>query len=100
MIDNGLDQICELCGREGVETTRHHLTPKAKGGTHLPTARLCRSCHKQIHALYTNHDLVTLGLTSIPALQKDPNTARYLKWIRKQPSTSVPRVRKSERVRS
>ncbi|MBP1157739.1 5-methylcytosine-specific restriction endonuclease McrA [Paenibacillus sp. PvR052] len=36
--------LCELCGRKDVETTRHHLTPKEKGGTFLPTANLCVAC--------------------------------------------------------
>ncbi|PWW27752.1 hypothetical protein DFO73_10762 [Cytobacillus oceanisediminis] len=39
---------CELCLREEVEITIHHLTPKEMGGTFLPTANLCIPCHKQI----------------------------------------------------
>ncbi|MBP2000587.1 hypothetical protein J2Z69_001618 [Paenibacillus shirakamiensis] len=90
---------CELCGRTEVKTTEHHLTPKEKGGTFLPTAQLCTSCHKQIHALYTNGDLIHMELTTISALQQDPQIASYLKWIRKQPSGVQPKVRKSARVR-
>lgn len=90
---------CALCGREEIETTVHHLTPREEGGSDLPTARLCRACHRQIHALYTNRDLVTLGLTTIPALQADPVIARYLNWVRKQPSGAATRVKKSARVR-
>ena len=44
---------CELCEREDVEITVHHLLPKEMGGTFGPTANLCIPCHKQIHALYT-----------------------------------------------
>ena len=96
---NGSASRCALCGREGVETTVHHLTPREAGGALLPTAPLCRPCHKQVHALYTNRDLVALGLTTVEALQRDPAIARFLKWIRKQPPETVPRVRKSARVR-
>ncbi|MFC4777748.1 HNH endonuclease [Paenibacillus sp. GCM10023252] len=92
-------QICELCGRSGVETTVHHLTPKELGGTLLPTANLCRACHRQIHALYTNEDLVTMGMTTLEGLRSNPQLASYLKWIRKQPPGAVPKLRKSERVR-
>ena len=92
-------ETCSLCGRQPVTTTEHHLTPKELGGTFLPTARLCIPCHKQIHALYTNEDLVRLGLTTIASLQKDPQLSKYIRWIRKQPPGSVPRTRKSRHVR-
>lgn len=90
---------CALCGREGVELTEHHLTPKEMGGTFMETALLCRACHRQIHALYTNEDLVRMGLTTIEALLTDPSVAAYLNYIRKQPPGVLPKVRKSARVR-
>ncbi|GIP22616.1 hypothetical protein J22TS3_28910 [Paenibacillus sp. J22TS3] len=90
---------CELCGRSSLETTTHHLIPRGEGGSHLPTAQLCKACHKMIHAMYTNRDLVILGLTTIPALQQDSAIAAYLGWNRKQPAGAKPRVKKSARVR-
>ncbi|MFD2614290.1 HNH endonuclease [Paenibacillus gansuensis] len=86
--------LCELCGREDVETTKHHLTPKEEGGTFLGTADLCIPCHKQIHALYTNKELA-LRLNTIEALQSDGQIAKYLRWIRKQPPAVLIRTRKS-----
>ncbi|MFE7063406.1 HNH endonuclease [Sutcliffiella sp. NPDC057660] len=85
---------CELCLREQVETTVHHLTPKEMGGTFLPTADLCIPCHKQIHALYTNDELA-IRLNTIALLQDDPKIASFLKWIQKQPATRIPVTRKS-----
>ncbi|OMF46313.1 restriction endonuclease [Paenibacillus amylolyticus] len=90
---------CELCGREPVNTTVHHLTPKEMGGTFLPTANLCIPCHKQIHSLYTNRDIVTLGLTDLQSLRQDERMIPFIRWIRKQPATTIPRVRKSNHVR-
>jgi 5-methylcytosine-specific restriction enzyme A len=90
---------CELCGRGELETTEHHLTPKELGGTFLPTANLCIPCHKQIHALFTNEELVALELNTIAALQQNEQMASFLKWIRKQPSSALPRIRKSQHVR-
>jgi 5-methylcytosine-specific restriction enzyme A len=87
--------VCELCKREGVKTTLHHLTPKEKGGTFLPTAYLCIPCHKQIHTLFTNTELVVLGITSIEALRQNEKMRKFLKWIRKQPGSKIPRTRKS-----
>jgi len=89
---------CELCGREGVETTEHHLVPKEMGGTFLGTADLCRPCHKQIHALYTNEELA-VRLHTLEQLKADEQIGRYLKWIRKQAPGSLPRTRKSRAVR-
>lgn len=85
---------CELCEREEVMTTVHHLTPKEMGGTFGPTAHLCIPCHKQIHALYTNEELA-VRLRTIEALQRDEQMASFLKWIRKQPSSKLPRMKKS-----
>ncbi|ANE48719.1 hypothetical protein SY83_04135 [Paenibacillus swuensis] len=85
---------CELCGREDVDTTRHHLTPKEEGGTLLGTADLCIPCHKQIHALYTNKELAT-RLSTIEELRQDEQLSRFIKYIRKQPSRTLVRIRKS-----
>ncbi|ETT63324.1 hypothetical protein C173_23552 [Paenibacillus sp. FSL R7-277] len=91
---------CELCGRSPLVTTVHHLIPREKGGSLLPTALLCKACHRQIHALYTNSDLVVLGLTTLERLRSDPQIAAYLKWIMRQAPGSEPKLRKSKRVRS
>jgi 5-methylcytosine-specific restriction enzyme A len=77
-----------------VEVTVHHLTPKEMGGTHIPTANLCIPCHKQIHALFTNEELAA-GLNSIELLRSHPDLQKFLQWIKKQPSTRLPRISKS-----
>ncbi|HZG57740.1 HNH endonuclease [Paenibacillus sp.] len=91
--------VCALCGRTGVATTVHHLTPKEKGGTFLPTADLCAACHKTIHATFTNAELAA-GLSTLEALRADERLAPYLRWIRKQPPSAVPRVKKTRAMRS
>jgi 5-methylcytosine-specific restriction enzyme A len=85
---------CELCEREDVDTTVHHLLPKEMGGTFGSTANLCIPCHKQIHALYTNEEIAA-RLTTIYKLKDDPQLSRFLKWIRKQPSTKLMKIKKS-----
>lgn len=86
--------VCELCERENVETTVHHLLPKEMGGTFGPTANLCIPCHKQIHALYTNEEIAA-RLTSIDQLRKDEQLSRFLKWIKKQPPSKIMKMKKS-----
>ncbi|MCT2535974.1 HNH endonuclease [Aquibacillus koreensis] len=90
--------VCELCDRENVALTKHHLTPKEEGGTFKATAMLCIPCHKQIHALYTNTELA-LRLSTIPLLKDDEKIAKYIKWIRKQAPTDIVRVKKSRERR-
>ncbi|MGD6817722.1 HNH endonuclease [Metabacillus sp. 84] len=85
---------CRLCRRKDVEITIHHLVPKEMGGTFLPTAPLCIPCHKQIHALYTNDELAA-RLSAIEDLQRDEKLSKFIKWIRKQPSTKLIQTRKS-----
>ncbi|UOY92085.1 HNH endonuclease [Ectobacillus sp. JY-23] len=85
---------CELCKRDDLELTVHHLTPKELGGTFEPTADLCIACHKQIHALYTNEELAA-RLHTIEALQADEKISSFLKWIRKQPSSKLVKTKKS-----
>ncbi|MDZ5470264.1 HNH endonuclease signature motif containing protein [Bacillus sp. 31A1R] len=85
---------CELCLREEVEVTVHHLTPKELGGTFLPTALLCYPCHKQIHAIYTNEELAA-RMNTIERLRDDEQLKSYVKWINKQPASKLIKVVKS-----
>ncbi|MEK4234066.1 HNH endonuclease [Anoxybacillus sp. FSL W8-0703] len=89
--------MCELCGREGVVLTAHHLTPKEYGGTE--TARLCIPCHKQIHALYTNEELAS-RLYTMEQMQHDEQIASFVRWIRKQPAERIPKIKKSKAAKA
>lgn len=85
---------CQLCEREEVELTLHHLTPREEGGSHLPKVELCIPCHKQIHALYTNRELA-IRLMTLERLKDDEEIKKYIKWIRKQSSKTLFKTRKS-----
>jgi hypothetical protein len=63
--------------------TQHHLKPREKGGAAEHRTPLCRPCHKQLHALFSNDDLARL-YDSIEALRHAPILQPFLKWIRKQ----------------
>jgi 5-methylcytosine-specific restriction enzyme A len=90
---------CELCARQQVALTVHHLTPKEVGGAFMPTAELCIPCQKQIHSLYTNEELGA-GLNAIDALRQDEKIGKFIKWIRKQPSSKLIRTKKSHERRN
>ncbi|TDQ42072.1 HNH endonuclease [Aureibacillus halotolerans] len=87
---------CELCGRHDIVTTLHHLTPKEKGGTHGATAALCRPCHKQVHALFTNEELAK-HYYSIELLQTEERLHKFIRWIRKQPGDRMPAIKTANR---
>lgn len=89
-----LTGTCELCFRDEVEVTVHHLTPKELGGTFMPTAKVCFPCHKQIHALYMNEELA-LRMNTIERLRDDEQIRKFIKWIQKQPATKLTKVVKS-----
>jgi hypothetical protein len=76
---------CELCERNVPPNliTLHHLTPKQKGGKAEHRTPLCRPCHKQLHATFSNTDLARVYST-IESLRQAPLIQPFLKWIRKQ----------------
>ena len=79
------DELCGLCGRSVPRRliTLHHLKPKQKGGKAEDRTPLCRPCHKQLHATYSNTDLARIYPT-LDALRRAPELQSFLKWIRKQ----------------
>ena len=78
-------QACALCQRAVPRTlmTLHHLVPRERGGKAEHRTPLCRPCHKQLHATFSNKELER-GLDSIEALRGSPSLQPFLKWIRKQ----------------
>ena len=89
---------CQLCGRETTEITKHHLVPKEKGGKNYTTADLCRTCHAQIHALFTNIELSS-RLYTIERLKKYEKVHRYLKFIVNHPGDAYIPIKKSKSAR-
>ena len=77
--------LCPLCDRHvpSWQITLHHLTPKERGGKAEHRTPMCRPCHKQVHALFSNKHLERQYPT-IELLRAAPELAPFLKWIRKQ----------------
>ena len=84
---------CKLCDRDMERLTAHHLVPKMKGGKHGPQARMYPTCHRQVHALFSEGTLAR-KLNSINSLKTDPQVASYLSWVRKRADNSHFKVRK------
>src|SRR5215218_281736 len=85
---NGTDspsRTCQLCERDVPREmiTLHHLKPKEKGGKAEDRTPLCRPCHKQLHAVYSNADLAK-SYADLPSLRSATELQGFLKWIKKQ----------------
>jgi len=78
-------QSCALCERlvPPAMVTKHHLTPREKGGTADDRTPVCRPCHKQIHAVFGNADLAR-SYATIAQLRAAPELVTFIKWIQKQ----------------
>lgn len=79
--------LCPLCERPilpGTRQSRHHLTPRLKGGTHMGTVLLHQICHSAIHARFSEAELAR-HLSDVAALRTHPALAEFLVWIRTKP---------------
>ena len=78
-------QPCALCERlvPSHLITLHHLKPRERGGRAEHRTPLCKPCHKQLHATYSNKEL-DKGLDSLASLRQAPELQLFLNWIRKQ----------------
>ncbi|ADC64737.1 conserved hypothetical protein [Ferroglobus placidus DSM 10642] len=83
--------VCELCGIPG-DLTRHHIVPnpvrrrlKRKKGKSAEevnsTVLLCRDCHRQLHALFTEKELACMTWDEIKSKE---SVRKWVDWIRKK----------------
>ena len=93
--NNGQSAACELCLRESERYRMHHLIPRAKGGRFGPKARLCPTCHRQLHALFSEATLAK-ELHTIDLIRANPQISEYLRWARRQKGPTSFRVRRAK----
>jgi 5-methylcytosine-specific restriction enzyme A len=90
------DDLCSLCRRQvpADMLTKHHLKPRERGGTAEHTTPMCRPCHKQLHAIFSNRQLDEF-YDSVETLRSLPQLQPFLKWIRKQPAETSFKTRQA-----
>ncbi|KAK8117045.1 uncharacterized protein PG998_005326 [Apiospora kogelbergensis] len=82
---------CELCGRDWVPLTYHHLIPRfvhakaVKRGWHKPedlqnVAWLCAACHRAVHRFASHEDLARYYYTVDRLLEQD-EIVQFAKWV-------------------
>ena len=79
--------ICPLCERPippEAKSSKHHLVPRLKGGTHKGTVRLHQICHSAIHARFSETELAK-RLADVESLRSDPEMAAFIAWVKDKP---------------
>jgi len=94
---------CALCRRripverldDPAAVQEHYLVPENRAES--PTVDLCRPCHEQVHALFTNDELRE-SFDTITRLRDADRLTDYLAWIRTSDKLAID-VRTSDHVR-
>ncbi|KAK1084353.1 hypothetical protein LTR33_002710 [Friedmanniomyces endolithicus] len=82
---------CEICGREHLPLTYHHLIPRqmhakaVKWGWHREwelqkVAWLCRACHSYLHRVATNEELAR-ELYSVELILEREDVGKWARWV-------------------
>ena len=96
---------CNLCERD-TRLTRHHLIPrtrhsnlrkkkKLKKQDFNETIQVCSSCHKQIHALFSEKELAE-QVNTLEKLRDKPELMEFVSWIASKPAEFKARVNKKK----
>ncbi|CAK7240860.1 MAG: hypothetical protein STHCBS139747_002312 [Sporothrix thermara] len=81
---------CEICGRDWLPLSYHHLIPRfvhakaVKRGWHRPdelqnVAWLCGACHRRVHR-FANHEDLARHYYTVERLLAEPEMQRYALW--------------------
>jgi 5-methylcytosine-specific restriction endonuclease McrA len=61
-------RVCSICGDKNGKQ-RHHLIPRANGGSHTQTIKICKNCHLAIHQHFTNK-ILTMKYNTLEKLRE------------------------------
>lgn len=91
-------RLCPLCQRKIPPhlESRHHLTPKLRGGKNGPIAILHKICHGKIHSLFSETELAR-RYNTIELLLKHEEIQKFVRWIQKRPIDYTSSNRRRER---
>jgi hypothetical protein len=89
---------CPLCSRPLPEKpSKHHLIPKTFKGKEI--VLLHRVCHRQIHANFTERELLNYYNT-IERLLENENIRKFVDWVKNKPPDFHVRTRNTSRKNS
>lgn len=84
-------EVCMACG-SAVDLTLHHLIPRVKCSDKYKGIKndesnhvmLCRQCHDQVHALWSENELRD-SYNTLEKLLAAPEFAKFVEWKKKHP---------------
>ncbi len=84
-MEKNTTHTCPICGRElGNENiSKHHLTPKSKGGKHGETIMVHNICHQKIHSVFTEKELER-EYNTVEKLLVHEDIQKFVKWVAKK----------------
>ena len=100
--------VCSFCGREVPLNKRHHLIPRMKHNNRMKRLHTkeelmaqvdsCPSCHKQVHAIFTEKELAET-FNTVAKLLEHPEIRKFVDWIATKPADFGVRSRQAVRRR-
>ncbi len=90
------ESCCEMCEREGVVLTEHHLIPRAVhtkkafirrfGKEEMRNRKLmcCKLCHDGIHDIIPDEKKLARDFNTLELLLGDERISKHVEWVRKQ----------------
>ena len=90
------ESTCPICLHDYLpkQMSKHHLVPKSRKGKE--TRLLCRNCHHQIHALFTEKELER-HYGTLETLLAAADMQPWIRWVRKRKPAGRLRMRRSRR---
>jgi hypothetical protein len=88
---------CPICSRDminGPSIDEHHFIPKCKKGKEKQF--LHKTCHRFIHALFTEKELANIYNTP-EALLEVEDIQNYVKWLAKKDPEFIDKIKTSNR---
>jgi 5-methylcytosine-specific restriction endonuclease McrA len=81
-----IDSKCPLCGRHlgSKNLDKHHLIPKVKGGKHTTPVLMHQCCHRCIHAVFNEWELLHYYNTFDKILEHK-DIKKFVEWVQKKP---------------
>ena len=78
-------ELCPICKRSlgEIRISKHHLTPKSRGGKHTDTVWLHNICHQKIHSVFTEKEL-KVSYNTTDKLIAHEEMKKFIKWVAKK----------------
>ncbi len=89
---------CPICHRPlgDKNLSKHHLTPKSRGGAHGETIIIHNICHQKIHSVFSEKEL-EFEYHSVEKLLSHEEIKKFVKWVAKKDPVFYQRNKRANR---